>query len=171
MIFPPVISPRMLALFVVSHFIASAFAWNPKTNRYVLELTLSSVILTVCGIITVNWYYFLTTNVINERLIEDLKTVTESNLCRITLVTIWIGGLIGLIRRYRNSPVRRDTYGALATYFISGVLVYFTIMIPIRTETLIRQLIDQSTLHQQPTRHRSQSTPALSRKLPNEPKP
>ncbi len=145
MLFPPVISPRVLALFIVSHFIASAFAWNPKTNRYVLELTLSSVILTACGIITVNWYYFFTTNAINERLFEDLKTVTESNLHRIALVIIWSGGLIELIRLYRNTPVRRDTYGALATYCISGILLFFTIMIPIRTETQIRQFLDQST--------------------------
>ncbi|MDF1814804.1 MAG: hypothetical protein P1V20_21540 [Verrucomicrobiales bacterium] len=138
---PLSISLRITALLIVSHFLACAFAWNPKTNRYVLELTVSTLVLLYCTAYMVMWIYLLSTSTFVEGSLNWLHT-HFATLDRITsrgIIILWTAVTANFVWNHAR-PRTRDFFGTAVALTLSGILLAHTISIPASVENLYYDL-------------------------------
>ena len=124
--------PRFLCFIVTCHFVAAAFAFNPKTNRYVLEQTVSVAVLTACVIETIHWEFLLHTTAMTA---ESFQVVFRPFLVLGTFITAGLGITWGFVFAglcWKHSrPRKQDFFGTLATLLFSGTLLIYTCTFPI----------------------------------------
>ena len=63
------------------------------------ELSLSCIVLSFCGVFTVNWYYVLFSTVIDEDSLRFVQSVTEEKWHSMVLGLLWFGGLLGVLQK------------------------------------------------------------------------